>query len=101
MGVPYHKDIPVALKVKVFFYEDPQIFLLSDVDGLFADEKILTHPIKAGSFLIFNIILQKHGYKLDLDGDHIASFDHVIHLTSTVLLVLLLYGSLESLFLSK
>ena len=99
LGEPNDKDLLVALKEKVIFEEDPQILLLSDVDGVFADEQILTNPIKAGSFFIFIIILQKHGYELDLDGDHVASFDHVVPLP--LLLVLLLYGSLESLLLSK
>ena len=95
LGVPYHKeDLPVALKVKVFFDEDPQILPLSDVDGVFADEQILTNPIKAGSFFIFNIILQKHGYELE-----ITLLALIMWYLLPLLLVLLLYGSLESLLL--
>ena len=84
LGKPNDKeDLPVALKVKVFFDEDPQILLLSDVEGVLADEQTLANPITAGNSFIFNIILQKDGYELDLDGDHIASFDHVVPLPST------------------
>ena len=84
LGKPNDKeDLPVALKVKVFFDEDPQILLLSDVEGVLADEQTLANPITAGNSFIFNIILQKDGYELDLDGDHIASFDHVVPLPYT------------------
>ena len=84
LGVPEDKeDLPVVLKVKIYFDDDPQILLLSDIEGVLADEQILSNPITADSPFIFKIALMPEGYYLIVNGTYLATFNHVVPLPST------------------
>ena len=84
LGVPEDKeDLPVVLKVKIYFDDDPQILLLSDIEGVLADEQTLSNPITADSPFIFKIALMPEGYYLIVNGTYLATFNHVVPLPST------------------
>ena len=84
LGIPEDKeDLPVALKVKLYFDHSPSIMLLSDANGVLVDEQILYNPIMVGSSFVFNIELQDDGYKLTVDGNDFATFNHIIPLPIT------------------
>ena len=84
LGEPEDKDnLPVALKVNVFFDDDPKILLFSAIKGLLIDEQIIHNPIIAGNTFNFNIVLQQERYQLIVNKAYLASFDHVVPLPST------------------
>ena len=84
LGIPEDKeDLPVALKVKLYFNHSPSIMLLSDANGVLVGERILCNPISPDSSFVFNIKLQDDGYKLTVDGNNFATFSHIIPLPTT------------------
>ena len=84
LGIPEDKeDLPVALKVKLYFNHSPSIMLLSDANGVLVGERILCNPILPDSSFVFNIKLQDDGYKLTVDGNNFATFSHIIPLPTT------------------